>query len=80
MPYLTHETASQQLISFMTKRLLVVLGFVLISLVASAQRGQTIKGRIIDKESHTAVIGALIVVTDVTRQLGGGSDAEAISK
>ena len=60
----------------MTKRLLVVLGFVLISLVASAQRGQTIKGRIIDKESHTAVIGALIVVTDVTPQMGGASDAD----
>ncbi|MBS1771778.1 MAG: TonB-dependent receptor [Bacteroidetes bacterium] len=57
-------------------KVLTALLLVLCTLSAMAQRTQLIKGNIIDKESKTPVIGAIVTVTDIQPAKGGVTDEQ----
>ncbi len=57
----------------MKKTLLLSLLFSFFSLAAFAQRDQTVKGTIIDKESKLSIIGASIILTDDASSAKGTS-------
>ncbi len=59
----------------MMKHLLFSLILTLSCVALYAQRNQTIKGKIVDKESHVPLPGALVIITDVSPQLGASTDA-----